>query len=139
MKGYEAENFGLLKNVVSTGNSIILTIGYIDASDWPRFFEIECGIYGAETEEDRRIYWELFGLILREDEAENFALDEVPIGVAGDIVAASFEYNQVLYFTGQPGKDGAYTLDQIHSATSDLKIPLDYRKSLDRLALVKQL
>ena len=123
-----SENFGILKNVTSTGNSLALCIAYMDPKELPHFFKIEFGIHGKETEEDRRLYHELFGIVLREDGAEDLCLNEFQASAAGDIVADAFEggeyRDKVLYFTGQPDQQGAYSIEQIH-ATS-----LEYLKSI---------
>lgn len=118
-----SEDFGILKNVTSTGHSLVLCIAYMDQEEVPHFFELEFGKYGYETEEDRRLYLELFDIELREDEAEDLCAGEIYAGVAGDVAAYEFEegaYNdKVLYFTGQPDQRGAYSIEQIHAARNN--------------------
>lgn len=118
-----SETFGVMKNVTSTGHSLVVCVAYMGVDEIPHFFEFEFGTRGEETEEDRRLYLELFGIVLREDDAEDLYINELQAGVAGDIVAYGFENgaykDTVLYFTGQPDQRGAYSVEQIHGACGD--------------------
>lgn len=148
MKIYHGETLGLLAGVTSTGQSVILNICYLDAgTGWPLSFSFEFGqlsenISGVE-EEDARIYREVFGVDVVPDNTEeerNLLVNEITASSAGDIVENAFKggaYNgTVLYFTGWPDRQGAYSIEQIHGANYEYikSIPGDLREEISHLA-----
>lgn len=143
METYHGETLGALAGVTSAGYGLNLEICYLDVSTGrPSFFSLEFGREGETSGEAARVYAEIFGVDVVPDSTEeerDLFVNELAASVAGDIVVNAFEggaYNDtVLYFTGQPDQQGAYSIEQVHGASWKYlnSIPGGLRKELEHL------